>query len=95
MTTTLILIASLALIVINVMASIYIWKAPAYESSQKVVQIIFIWLVPYFGAFFFSGFLWFERKETKKVNRKIGNDSNITNSEAVDQAVSTGHYGND
>jgi hypothetical protein len=91
----LIVIVLVVLVVINIMASIYIGKAPAYESSQKIIQIILIWLIPYFGAFFFSAFLWFDRKATKISKQEIGNNTSITKSEAVDQAISTSHYGND
>lgn len=95
MITTLVIVTLLVLIIINVIASIYIGNAPAYETSQKTIQIILIWLIPYFGAFFFGGFMWFERNENKNTKRQIGNATNITNSEAVDHAISTDHYGND
>jgi hypothetical protein len=94
MINTLILIALLCLIAINFMASIYIGKAPGYELTQKIIQVILVWLIPYFGAFFFSAFLWFDRKENGR-NREVGNNTNITKSEAIDQAITTSHYGND
>lgn len=54
------------------MASIYIYRAIAYEKKQKKLQIFLIWLFPLFGSLFFSYFLWKDRQRFK-LKKDFGN----------------------
>jgi hypothetical protein len=88
-----VLIASLILVVIvNMAASLYISKAPAYERSQKQIQIVLIWVLPIIGALFFSYFLWIDRM-SHKLEKQIGNNTTISNSDAVHHYFGTNHRG--
>jgi len=83
------------LAVSNVLASSYIIYAPGYGKSQKIIQVILIWLLPVFGAAFFSAFLWFDRLEYRYVRDEDANQTAISNSEAVDQAISSDAHDTD
>ena len=75
----------------NIWASFYIGKAPGYEFIQKIVQILFIWLLPFVGATIFSWFLWNDRK-THPLNRDIGNATS-NNNDAIDLVLSSNDPG--
>ena len=75
----------------NIWVSFYIGKAPGYEFIQKIIQILFIWLLPFVGAAVFSWFLWNDRKAHPS-NRDIGNDI-LGNNDAIDLMVSSNDHG--
>ncbi|GEM_PF-6714438 len=76
---------------LNIFATFYIGRAAAYDRSQKQIQITLIWLFPFFASVGLSYFLWCDRKADKH-SRKVGNDSNISHSQAIQQASS--YYSN-
>ena len=40
------------LFIVNVAISIYVSKSDDLESSQKKMQIVLVWVIPFLGAFF-------------------------------------------
>lgn len=82
----------LVIVIINVAASLYIGRAPAYARSQKRNQIILIWLLPIIGAAIFSYFLWLDRK-ARKLTREIGNDTAFTDADAIQHYLGARHRG--
>lgn len=83
------------LALINTLASSYIIYAPGYGKSQKISQVILIWLLPVFGAAFFSAFLWFDRLEYRYVRDEDANRKAISNTETVEQAISSDAHDTD
>ena len=79
------LIAAGSIVVLNLVASIYVARAPRYEIRQKIAQFVLIWLVPLFGALLCSYFLYQDRKA---VGRQTGDGSRFTTSDA--EAISRG-----
>ena len=75
----------------SMIASLYIGKAPGYELEQKRVQIILIWLLPFFASAFFSWFLWSDRKAQLQ-NNKVGNNTSISRSEAVNHGFASSEH---
>ena len=55
------------LLVINVFISTFIAKRDDLEKSQKIAQIIMLWLIPYFGAI---GLYVFHKSNDKPVSLK-------------------------
>ena len=86
---SIIYISIFVVIFTNIFSSLYIGNADAYEKKQKIVQITLIWLVPIIGSIFFSLFLYQDRKEIK-INKQIGNNSNISHSEAISHGSQEG-----
>ena len=77
---------------LNVASSMYIGKAPAYELSQKKLQIAIIWFVPIMGAAFCSYFLWWDRKKHVHKN-EIGNITAFSNTDAIGHYFGANHRG--
>ena len=86
------IVIGLVIIGINVAATKYIATAPAYSSEQKKIQITLIWVIPIFGAGFFSWFLWQDRQERSRKD-EIGNNTSISNQEAITHAIGSEHRG--
>lgn len=80
------------LAIINLAASFYVSRAPAFTRRQKIFQIILIWLVPLLGAGFFSYFLWNDRQK-RRLGKQIGNDTSITDSAAMSHYIAARHRG--
>lgn len=80
------------IVIANVAATYYIKSAPAYEPSQKKIQLIIVWLVPILGAAFFSYFLWQDRKKYR-YQKQVGNNTSITNQDAVSYYFGANHRG--
>jgi ammonia channel protein AmtB len=74
------------------LASLYIGKAPAYDSSQKRLQILFIWIVPFITAALFSYFLWQDRREVTH-KREVGNLTAFSDRDALDHYTGSNHSG--
>jgi len=85
MNTTILIAVLVVVLALNIFASIYVGRAPAYEKAQKVAQIILIWALPVIGATIVIGFLWNDRKD---VPRKTGPSNNTSISEG--QAANLG-----
>lgn len=86
------IVIGLGVILLNVAATKYIAAAPAYSSAQKKIQITLIWAIPIFGAGLFSWFLWQDRQERRRRD-VIGNNTSITNQEAITHAIASEHRG--
>ncbi len=82
----------LGVVALNVAASVYISKAPAYEPIQKKFQIVIIWLLPILGAAFCSYFLWNDRKN-HKYEKKVGNNTAFSSSDEINHHAGANHGG--
>ena len=86
------IIGVIVLIIINIAASVYIGADNAYESGQKKIQIVMVWLVPVVGAFGLSYFLYKDHKASKRLLQS-GNDTSFTNNDAIEHFRATEHHG--
>jgi hypothetical protein len=84
------LILSAIIITLNCFASLYIGRAPAYDRSQKQIQIILIWLFPLFASIGLSYFLWCDRQDVKPT-KQVGNHPDVSNAQAVHHASAYYH----
>lgn len=85
-------IALLLWFLMNVAASVYIARAPAYPVSRKALQILLVWLLPVLGALALSYFLWKDRRNRPRVNEH-GNLTAITDRQAISHATAVNHRG--
>lgn len=79
------------IVLLNVGASYIVCKTYFEVKARKKYQLLFIWLIPFIGAalaIYVNRESWFEEQRLDK----IGNHSNISNSEAISHAsaVNTG-----
>ncbi|MGR6870754.1 hypothetical protein ACU6U9_00245 [Pseudomonas sp. HK3] len=75
------------ILILNILASFYVGRAVIYDKAQKKIQIILIWLFPFFAATGFSYFLWCERRQAKlKRKRQVGNGTHLSNADAISHA---------
>ena len=80
--------AGILALLFNAAVSFKLINSELTENSQKVFQIVFIWLVPLIGAFVCLSVLNSETSiNTNK--RSKGNKTNITNDDAVNLAISS------
>lgn len=73
------------IVLLNVGASYIVCKTYFEVKARKKYQLLFIWFVPFIGAalaIYINRESWFEKERFDK----IGNYSNITNSEAISHA---------
>jgi len=73
------------LVLLNVGASYIVCKTYFEVKARKKYQLFFIWLIPFIGAalaIYIHRESWFEERRIDK----IGNHSNISNSEAISHA---------
>jgi len=76
------------LVVTNIAASIYVARAPRYERSQTIAQIILIWVLPIIGAVICIVFLYQDRNALR---RETGDASSLTDSNASAIHKTWGH----
>jgi hypothetical protein len=88
-----IVISMLFVTALNIYACVFIWRAPAYERTQKILQTILIWLIPIAGALFCIGFLEADRGGFSK-RGKIQNITAISDEDAIDFAISSNRESN-
>jgi hypothetical protein len=70
-----VLVGLALLVTVNVAVSVSLVRAPSYERSQKLLQLLLIWCVPVLGAIFVWSFLRgsaSERVTTDLANRDDG-----------------------
>jgi hypothetical protein len=92
METSLILTLALLWLISSGLATLYIGKAPAYDPSQKRLQILFIWIIPFLTAALFSYFLWQDRREVTH-KRQVGNLTTLSDRDAIDHYTGSNHSG--
>jgi hypothetical protein len=88
---TLIVIAA-SLLVLNLIATYIVLNTHFEVKKRRLYQLLFIWLLPYLGGLFailINREDYFEERRLKKV----GNDSNISESDATSMAVGADHHG--
>lgn len=76
-----------SLIFLNLCAMYIVFHTYFEVKERRLYQVLFIWLIPFIGALFaiiINREDYFEERRLKKV----GNNSNITDSEAVTMASS-------
>lgn len=83
----------LAVLLLNVCASIIIFRTYFVVKNRRTYQIIFVWLVPIIGA---AMAIYLNREEyfEKRHKSEVGNHPNISNSEAGDFAVAANQDAN-
>ena len=81
------------LLLLNVLATIMVLRTHFIVKSRRYYQITFVWLVPIIGALLVI-YLKYEDYFNTKKKGQIGNNPNITDSEAMGYAASSGQYGN-
>lgn len=77
---------------LNTLATYIVLNTYFEVKERRTYQILFVWLLPYIGAIFavfISREDYFENRRLKKV----GNNSNISESQAVNMASSVNHSG--
>lgn len=64
----------LVVAVVNSYATWLVLHEDAYESTQKIFQVVIIWLVPVLGAIIFAGLIIAERRHDKLRIRRNGDN---------------------
>ena len=80
------------LILINLIATYIIFNTFFKVKERRAYQLIFVWVIPFIGAIFavyINREDYFEEQRLKKV----GNNLNISESEAIGMGASAGHQG--
>ncbi len=80
------------LLFINVVASILVARTFFLVKHRRYLQIVFIWVVPFLGAFmaiYFNYEDWFHKDRRDE----IGNHPDITESEAITYAAASNYPG--
>ncbi|RYV01642.1 hypothetical protein SOPP22_14840 [Shewanella sp. OPT22] len=65
----------------NLIATVVVFRTYFENKMRRVYQLLFIWLVPFFGAIL-AIYLNREDRFTKKTKRKVGNDTSISDTYA-------------
>lgn len=75
------------MIMLNTVATYIVWNTYFEVKERRAYQTVFIWLAPLIGAFMT---IYINREDyfTAKHKRQVGNNPNITDS----QAVNMGHH---
>jgi len=88
-----IILISFALIfMLNVIATIMVLSTYFIVKNRRYYQIAFVWLIPFIGAFMFIYFTYEEYFNPKRKD-EIGNNPNITDSDAVSYASASNYNG--
>lgn len=89
MTLIYLLIILSVLFILNSIATCIVWNTHFEVKERRIYQTIFIWLVPIIGA---SMAIYINREDdfAKKQQPQVGNNSNITDSQAISFGSHTG-----
>ena len=89
MTFIYLLIILSVLFILNSIATYIVWNTHFEVKERRIYQTIFIWLVPIIGA---SMAIYINREDdfAKKQQPQVGNNSNITDSQAISFGSHTG-----
>lgn len=85
-----------AIVIPNVIANYIVLHTYFEVKNRRLYQMLFIWLVPFIGAIFAiytNREDYFEQKYKQKNWEKIGNNPNISESQAIDFAITHDHHG--
>ena len=79
-------------IILNSIATYVVINTYFEIKERRTYQIIFIWLIPFIGSILAIGI---NREDyfREKHKKQIGNNSNISHSEAIDHAIAADHHG--
>lgn len=79
-------------IILNLIATYIVVNTYFEIKERETYQIIFVWLVPFIGSILAIAI---NREDyfREKHKKQIGNNSNISHSEAIDHAIAEDHHG--
>jgi len=81
-----------SLLILNGIATFVILNTYFKIKERRIYQILFVWLLPYIGGIFAIYINLEDYFHEKRLN-KVGNNSNISDSDAVNMGSSVGHHG--
>lgn len=70
---------SLPLLILNLYASLMVVRSSAFETAQKLTQLVLVWLLPYLGGLILLG-VYREQRRSERPKQQVGNDPELTNS---------------
>lgn len=79
-------------IILNSIATYIVINTYFEIKERKIYQLLFVWLIPFVGsiiAIVINREDYFHEKHKKQ----IGNNSNVSHSEAIDHAIAADHHG--
>ena len=79
-------------VILNSIATYIVLNTYFEIKERKIYQLLFVWLIPFIGSILA---IVINREDYfhEKHKRQIGNNSNISHSEAIDHAVAADHHG--
>lgn len=79
-------------VLLNLIATYIVLNTYFEIKERKIYQIFFVWLVPFIGSILAIAI---NREDyfREKHKKQVGNNSNISHSDAVDHAISADHHG--
>ena len=79
-------------VILNSIATYIVLNTYFEIKERKIYQILFVWLVPFVGSILAIAI---NREDyfREKHKKQIGNNSNISHSEAINHAVAADHHG--
>jgi ABC-type nickel/cobalt efflux system permease component RcnA len=75
--------------VVNVIMTIGVASSQAYDTAQKLYQVVLIWLVPVFGALV----CWYVLREEKHLPRQASESDGTTSDSDFEINFDHGHHG--
>ncbi len=79
-------------LLLNIVATYIVCNTYFVIKSRKLYQLIFIWLVPILGSFLC---IYINKEDyfAKKHQKQVGNNPNVTESQAISFGVASRHRG--
>ena len=79
-------------VILNSIATYIVLNTYFEIKERKTYQILFVWLIPFIGSILAIAI---NREDyfREKHKKQIGNNSNISQSEAINHAVAADHHG--